>query len=77
MLKNISGKYQIEITQIKYTPVKLDEKLYLAKITRGKDRYITQGNYDDIFYMIGDCLATVYDVKIPAWKRFLIKLFNL
>lgn len=68
-----SGKYIVDIIH--------EDDYYIAKIERdGRHLAYTQGAGEDpqnIFYMIGDCLATYYDIMIPWWKKVLIRLFNL
>lgn len=71
-INSIEGEYTIKI---KKCPE--DDSYYLAYIYKGEERFLTQGTHDDIFYMIGDCLACIYEIRIPWWKRFIIRLFNL
>ena len=69
-MKNICGEYKIRIW--------IDDDIYIVKITDNKGNiFHTNGNYNEIFYMIGDCLATIFDIEIPLWKKLIIKIFNL
>ena len=66
----MTGEYKIKVWT--------DEGDYLAKVIfPNGDVHHTCGNDKDIFYMIGDLISCCYDIKIPWWKRIIIKLFNL
>lgn len=76
-MENIEGEYKIKIWKEK-DPLLIMEDMYIAEITDNAGGvFHTNGNYEEIFYMVSDCLATVFDVKIPTWKRWIIKLCNI
>ena len=79
-MENISGNYKIKIYKADKSPefIICNSDIYIAEIVdNNKNTFCTSGNYDEIFYMIGDVLATAFDINIPNWKRFIIRLFNL
>ena len=64
------GEYKIKVWK--------EVGYYLAKVTfPNGETHMTQGTDKDIFYMIGDLISCYYDIKIPFWKRWIIRLFNL